>query len=118
MMKIQNFYTDVPEGHIPEELFQVWVELPHLKLERIISTGHATPPGEWYDQAWAEWVMLLQGQAVLRFADDPEPVHLRPGDYLLIPPHCRHRVEWTDPEHVTLWLAVHFPANSFHPKNT
>jgi cupin 2 domain-containing protein len=29
------------------------------------------------------------------------------GDYLHIPAHLRHRVEWTAENEVTVWLAVH-----------
>jgi len=78
-----------------------------VRLERIVSWGHATPQGEWYDQEWSEWVVLLKGHAKLRFEDDPESLELHPGDYLLIPAHHRHRVEWTDPGEPSVWLALH-----------
>jgi cupin 2 domain-containing protein len=39
-----------------------------------------------------------------------EPIEMRPGDSVLLPAHCRHRVSWTDPDQVTIWLALHFPA--------
>lgn len=78
-----------------------------FKLERIISTGHATPEGQWYDQDFDEWVVLLSGSAAIRFEDAPKEVSMRPGDYLLIPAHRRHRVEWTDGTKPTVWLALH-----------
>ena len=84
----------------------------NLRIERIVSTGQASPPGFWYDQEWTEWVLLVAGSAGLLFEDEAEPRILRPGDYLVIPPHRRHRVAWTDAEHPTVWLAVHFPAAS------
>jgi cupin 2 domain-containing protein len=31
--------------------------------------------------------------------------HLKAGDYLLIPPYCRHRVEATSRD--AIWLALH-----------
>ena len=77
-------------------------------LERLISAGQATPAGQWYDQETHEWVVLLSGSAGLLFEGEPEIRVLRPGDYLLIPAHCRHRVEWTDPEKKTVWLALHY----------
>ena len=80
----------------------------NFRLERIVSNGQATPPGEWYDQDTHEWVALLSGGAGLRFEDEAEPRVLRPGDYLLIPAHRRHRVEWTDPGTPTVWLALHY----------
>src|SRR5262249_29618481 len=79
-----------------------------LRIERIVSNGQASPPGFWYDQPWSEWVLLVAGAAGLLFEDEEEPRTLRPGDYLLIPAGRRHRVAWTDVEHPTVWLAVHF----------
>jgi cupin 2 domain-containing protein len=80
----------------------------NLRIERIVSTGQASPPGFWYDQEWTEWVLLISGSAGLLFEGEAEPRALRPGDYLLIPAHRRHRVAWTDVDHPTIWLAVHF----------
>ncbi|CAL8979474.1 hypothetical protein RHODGE_RHODGE_04968 [Rhodoplanes serenus] len=80
---------------------------PDLRIERIVSHGQASPPGFWYDQGWAEWVVLLSGSATLRFESEATPRALAPGDYVHIPPHVRHRVEATDPEQATVWLAVH-----------
>ena len=80
----------------------------NLRIERIVSTGQASPPGFWYDQAWSEWVLLVAGSAGLLFEGEAQPRVLRPGDHLLIPAHRRHRVSWTDVEHPTVWLAVHF----------
>ena len=79
-----------------------------LRIERIVSTGQASPPGFWYDQEWTEWVLLVSGSAGLLFEGEAEPRVLRPGDYLLIPAHRRHRVAWTDVERPTVWLAVHY----------
>ena len=79
-----------------------------FRLERIISTGQATPAGEWYDQEKHEWVLLLAGEAGLRFENDPRVIIMKPGDYLLIPAHRRHRVEWTVPDQPTIWLALHY----------
>jgi cupin 2 domain-containing protein len=77
-------------------------------LERIVSWGQATPSGEWYDQDTNEWVILLHGRAVLLFEGEPGRVALKPGDYVHIPARQRHRVEWTDPEKKTVWLALHY----------
>jgi len=80
----------------------------NLRIERIVSTGQSSPPGFWYDQEWTEWVLLVAGSAGLLFEGEAEPRVLRPGDYLLIPAHRRHRVAWTDAGQATVWLAVHF----------
>jgi len=97
---------------LADERFDVLLETAGFRLERIISTGHATPPGQWYDQGQDEWILLLTGTAVLRFEQPDERLALQPGDSLLIPAHRRHRVEATDPQQPTVWLALHF---SFPP---
>ncbi|WP_324615364.1 cupin domain-containing protein [Methylomonas albis] len=79
---------------------------PNIRIERIVSKGHSSAKDEWYDQNQDEWVMLLQGEARLTFALSA-PVDLKPGDYLLIPAHCRHRVDWTHPDIESIWLAIH-----------
>jgi cupin 2 domain-containing protein len=103
-----NLFADLARmAPAPAERIEALWTAPGLRLERIVSTGQASPPGFWYDQPWAEWVLLLTGSAGLRFADEPEPRSLRPGDHLLIPPHRRHRVEWTAPGEPSVWLALH-----------
>ena len=81
---------------------------PGLRIERIVSRGQASPPGFWYDQTEAEWVVVLAGAARLRFEDEAEARRLEPGDWVDIAPHCRHRVDWTDPATPTVWLAVFY----------
>ena len=78
-----------------------------MRLERIVSHGQATPPGEWFDRDRDDWVVLLRGGAGLLFEGESESQVLRPGDYLLIPAHARHRVEWTASDEPTVWLALH-----------
>ncbi len=88
------------------EKVTVLVEAPGLRVERIVSRGHTTPPDQWYDQENLEWVTLLSGQARLHLLDPDQRVDLGPGDTLLIAPHRRHRVEWTLPGEETVWIAV------------
>lgn len=104
-----NLLTDIPES-LPDELTEILARSDHVRIERIVSTGHASPPGFWYDQAEAEWVLLLQGTARLRIKGDSEDRELKPGDHVLIPPHQKHRVEWTSEEEPTVWIAVFFTA--------
>ena len=82
---------------------------PGVRIERIVSSGQASPPGFWYEQVEAEWVLLVSGEALLRFEDEAEARHLRPGDWLLIEPMRRHRIDWTATDAPTVWLALHFP---------
>lgn len=106
-----NIFADLPRSTLPEEQFSELLSRPGLRIERIVSTGQASPPDFWYDQAQAEWVLLLQGQAELRFEDTPQPVPLAVGDFVEIAAHRRHRVEWTDPGQTTVWLAIHYAAD-------
>lgn len=76
-----------------------------LRIEQIVSHGHASPAGFWYDQPDSEWVMLVQGSATLSIEGE-EDLNLVAGDYLLIPAHQRHRVASISLD--ALWLAVHF----------
>ena len=91
-----------------EEQVDVLVEEGRLRIERIVSTGQASPPGFWYDQDEHEWVTLLAGRAGLLFEGEDSPRVLKPGDQVLIPAHTRHRVEWTADNEHTLWLAVFY----------
>jgi len=86
-------------------LNEILARSPHARVERIVSRGHASPPDFWYDQEEAEWVLVVAGRARLRFQPE-RTLELGPGDHVLIPPHQRHRVEWTDPARDTIWLAV------------
>lgn len=106
-MKTGNLFANVPEN-APAEIFETLLRTPHFELERIVSAGQATPPGEWLDSERDEWVLLLSGGAGLRFEGDKEVREMRPGDYVWIPARRRHRVEWTEAGPKTLWLALHY----------
>ncbi|MDD5249112.1 MAG: cupin [Rhodocyclaceae bacterium] len=90
------------------EQFDELLHRPSARIERIVSSGQCSPPGFWYDQDEGEWVVLLAGAARLLIEGEPSPRLLRPGDWVNLPPHCRHRVEWTAPGQETLWLAIHY----------
>jgi cupin 2 domain-containing protein len=102
-----NLLSPLPDARAAEAV-DALLSLPNVRIERIVSFGQASPPGFWCDQAEGEWVMLLAGAARLRFADEPEPRFLNPGDWLDIAAHRRHRVDWTDPAAPTVWLAVFY----------
>ncbi len=106
MRTVGNLFAEIPR-EMPEELVGEILRTDTFRIERIVSRGQASPPGFWYDQETDEWVLLVKGSASLSFADGSE-IALAPGDHLLIPRHVRHRVERTDPEGDTVWLAVHF----------
>ena len=102
-----NLFAHLPPLNSTDEEFTPLLDEPGLIVQRIVSTGQASPPGFWYEQTDAEWVLLLQGEATLRFADEAEARHLRPGDHLDIAAGRRHRVEWTKAGTHTIWLAIH-----------
>jgi cupin 2 domain-containing protein len=100
-----NLFGDLPQ-QLPDELITTLLDAANVRIERIISHGHASQPGFWYDQDRHEWVMVLRGAARLQFED--EIVEMKPGDFVNIPAHRRHRVEWTTSDEPTVWLAVHY----------
>lgn len=101
-----NLLGDVPD-EIPEEIFQTLVASKQVKIERIISHGHSSEAGFWYDQDDNEWVLLLQGYARLAF-ENGDSRELHPGDFVNIPAHVRHRVDYTHGDQPTIWLAVFY----------
>lgn len=105
-----NIFSALPRSTGDQEQFSALLSRPGVRIERIVSTGQSSPPGFWYNQDEGEWVMVLQGEAHLHLAGEATPRILRAGDYLDLPPHCRHRVAWTTPEAPTVWLAVFYPA--------
>ena len=106
---MQNLFTPA-DAHC-SEVTEVLASGESTRIERIVSRGQASPPGFWYDQPEHEWVTLLAGAARLQFESGAE-IPLGPGDHLLIPAHCRHRVQWTTPDRDTVWLAVFYAAPS------
>lgn len=110
-MHTGNLLAHIPSP-LPTELFSDLVSTNHFRIERIVSQGQHTPPGEWFDQDEHEWVLVVQGEAILLFlepeAGAQERVHLGPGDYINIPARCQHRVEWTHASETTVWLCIYY----------
>ena len=100
-----NILANIP-AQLPEELTTVLQEGHGVRIERIVSTGHRSPDGFWYDQDQHEWVVVLKGAAKLEFED--RTVHPAPGDSIHIPAHTPHRVLWTTADEPTVWLAVFY----------
>ena len=102
-----NLFAGLPAAAEAAERLETLLTHPGLRIERIVSTGQASPPGFWYEQEDSEWVLLVNGEALLRFEDETEPRRLHPGDWLYIRAQRRHRVDWTATDALTIWLAVH-----------
>ncbi len=107
MNQPNNILKNIP-NNLPDELVDILVEGKNFRLERIVSKGHSSPKGFWYDQVENEFVLLLKGEAEVLFEDDAKPVALSEGDYINIPAQKKHRVERTDPNTETVWLALFY----------
>lgn len=110
-MKAGHLLQDIPT-ELPEEMMQVLARGKGMRIERIVSKGHCSPPGFWYDQDECEWVLLVTGKARLRFAQPERVLELSPGMHVTIAAHEKHRVEWTAEETETVWLAVFYVENA------
>jgi cupin 2 domain-containing protein len=100
---LRNLFKEGSESDGKEE-FRSLLEGGSFRLESIVSRGQSSEPDFWYDQPQAEWVLLIRGKACLSFEGEGD-LQLGEGDFLLIPPHCRHRVQSTSRD--ALWLALH-----------
>jgi cupin 2 domain-containing protein len=107
MIESGNLFAGIPETMAAEQ-FTALLTMPNVRIERIVSRGHASPPGFWYDQPQAEWVIVLAGSAAIAFDGEASPRTLNSGDHLHIPSHTGHRVVSTDAGGPTIWLAVHY----------
>lgn len=103
----RNLFHPLPQD-ASQEHFEELLAGGSFRVERIVSSGHSSPPGYWYDQEQAEWVVLLSGSAILEIDGQTEPLPLVPGDAVFLAAHRRHRVAATDPDQPTVWLAIHY----------
>lgn len=106
-MRSGNIFGVLDHNRTSEQFSEI-LRKDGVRIERIVSNGQTTPDGQWYDQDWTEWVLVVQGRAKILFEGAAEPRELHAGDWLEIAPHVRHRVTFTDPDNPTIWLAVHF----------
>lgn len=100
-----NLLSALPTGGA-DEAIETLLRGQGLRVERIVSYGHASASGAWYHQAEDEWVLVLRGRARLAIDGEGQPRDLGPGDSLFLPAHCRHRVTWTAPGEPTVWLTI------------
>jgi cupin 2 domain-containing protein len=107
---MSNLFSNIP-SNLPEELIETLIQSDGVRIERIVSHGHASPEGFWYDQDEHEWVMVLQGAARLQLED--RTIDLGPGDYINLPAHTKHRVQWTTTDQPTIWLAIFYKSLAF-----
>ncbi len=110
-MDVKNIFSGI-KNQSPEEIFETIIKTNQFKIERIISSGQSTDKEKWYNQDIDEWVILLKGSAGLLFESNNEEIIMKPGDYINIPAYQKHRVEWTDANEETIWMAVHYQNES------
>jgi cupin 2 domain-containing protein len=103
--RLQNIFDELPQ-QLPKELVQILLQAADIRIERIVSQGHASPTTFWYEQPESEWVIVLRGAARLQFDDGL--LDMRPGDFVNIPAFKKHRVDWTTPDAPTIWLGVRY----------
>ena len=103
---VRNLFNDIPEKS-DQEFLDILLQKDSIKVERIVSRGHSSPENFWYDQDKNEFVLLISGYAGLIF-DDGTKINLKPGDYLIIPAHKKHRIEFTDPIEKSIWLTIYY----------
>ena len=103
---MKNIFSSIPDN-LEDEIFEDLLKNGGIRIERILSKEQSSPVQGWYDQDEHEWVAVLEGSGIVTFEDGRE-LTLKKGDCLNIPAHVRHRVKWTDPDRVTVWLAVFY----------
>jgi cupin 2 domain-containing protein len=104
---VHNILSHIPKN-IQDEFIETLTKKKNVRVERIVSRGHCSPRNFWYDQDTDEFVIVLNGEAKIQFKDEKDIVYMKKGDYLIIPAHRKHRVQWTSPERDTIWLALHY----------
>ncbi len=104
---MNNIFEGIPQK-FDEEIFEDLIRSDKIRIERIVSKGHISPNDFWYNQEENEWVIIIKGEARIKFHDGEKIFHLSEGDYLNIPRHTKHRVEWTDLSQETIWVAVFY----------
>mgnify|MGYP000565376680 CR=1 FL=1 len=104
-MDKSNIFENIIVDKNKEQFFEL-LKHENVRVEKIVSNGQTTPSQEWYDQDENEFILLLEGDAVIEFKD--KEVTLLKGDYLIIEKHIRHRVKYTNTSKPTVWLAVFY----------
>ncbi len=79
MNQLNNILKNIPKN-LPDELVDILAEGKKFRLERVVSKGHTSPKGFWYDQVENEFILLLKGEAEVLFKDDAKPIRLSEGD--------------------------------------
>ncbi|RXJ84064.1 cupin domain-containing protein [Arcobacter sp. CECT 8985] len=104
-MQVKNLFDNIKIDKKAEQFISL-LDTKNIKIEKIVSNGQKSPKDFWYDQEEHEFILLLQGSAVLEF--EHEEVELNQGDFLNIDSHRKHRVKYTNEKQPTIWLAIFY----------
>ena len=104
-MEKYNIFTHT-EVNKEEEIFFEIFKNDIIKIEKIVSNGQKSPDNFWYEQEKSEFILLLEGYAILEFED--REMELIKGDCLNIKAMQKHRVKYTSEKEPTIWFAVFY----------
>ncbi len=104
-MNKSNILSNILVDKKNEQFFDIFKN-ENIRIETIVSNGQKSKKDFWYEQDENEFVMIVQGDAILEFND--KEVKMSKGDYLIIEKHIRHRVKYTSQTQATIWLAVFY----------
>lgn len=103
---MNNIFKNIPLTD-NEEIVDKLLEFDNICIERIVSNGENSPENFWYEQKSDEWVILIQGKAVIEY-ENSQIAELKRGDYIFIPSMQKHRVKQVSKNPNCIWVAVHF----------
>lgn len=104
-MEKYNLFEEIIIDKSEEKFFEIFKN-ETIKIEKIVSNGQTSPQNFWYEQEQREFILLLEGFAILEFEN--REVELKKGDCLNIEAYEKHRVKFTSLDESTIWFAVFY----------
>lgn len=100
-----NIFDEIIVDKSEEKFFEIFKN-ETIKVEKIVSNGQKSPENFWYEQEKSEFILLLEGFAILEFEN--RVIELKKGDCLNIKAMEKHRVKFTSLDEPTIWFAVFY----------
>ena len=104
-MEKYNIFDKIIVDKEEENFFEIFKN-ETIKIEKIVSNGQISPENLWYEQEKSEFILLLEGFAILEFEN--REVELKKGDCINIKAKQKHRVKFTSLDEPTIWFAVFY----------
>ena len=104
-MEKYNIFDKIIVDKEEENFFEIFKN-ETIKIEKIVSNGQISPENFWYEQKKSEFILLLEGFAILEFEN--REVELKKGDCINIKAMEKHRVKFTILDEPTIWFAVFY----------